>query len=215
MQTKALRSFNLNHSRIINLLSFYDFVTEASRGKPSKDCSELGRAAWAQAVTSLDAYLHDVLAERLALSIAKSAFTKNAALQERIEAIVTPEIILALVNSKEPRIDLAKAVAGSYDLAAMQREERVSEILQLLSVDDPWERISSRIEKKGKGPKTAQEIKKRFHEVIERRNRIVHRADVPKGENKAQQMRKVSAQGTLDFIHNLVTAIDSSITEMS
>jgi hypothetical protein len=212
MPTEALRTFERNRRRIENLLSFYDFVTNASRGKPSKDCSELGRGAWAETVSCFEAYLHDVLAERLGKTISRGQKEWTGQLLERVKKVASPETVLSLAASKAPHEMLASALAGSYDRLSIQSEDRVTEVLQILGARSPWDSIAIHFEPRGRGgAKTPDQIREGFRGIVDHRNLIVHRADIPKPGAEAKTMRKADAEWALGFVTNLAVAIDEAL----
>ena len=212
MTSEALKTFARNEARLEDLLSFYQFGTGNQRGRPTKDCSELGRAAIAQAVSCFDAYLHDVLAERLERSIGRGNW--NQRLVEAANELADGKTLLTISHSASGKTDLAKAIGGRFDSRPLQKQARVEEVLELLGVGDPWARIEHHFRTTPRGVRTQKDMQGRLKGIVERRNQIVHRADVPKGSEQAKRMRKTEASKARLFLQKLVEAIDMAILEV-
>ncbi|MGW5880295.1 hypothetical protein ACWFMI_27495 [Nocardiopsis terrae] len=132
---------------------------------------DLYRAAWSQAVSALDHWLHEEVLEH-AVALVRS---EERPLPERLAKLRMPFATVEQMTDNSVGSVFAEFIAEEIRRDTYQRSKGVSEGLRLithLNAQQIWERIAE-----GLGV-TAAAARDRQDRVVDRRNRIAHQADL-------------------------------------
>jgi len=166
---------------------------EADFGDLSEaDPGDLFRAAWLQAVSALDHWLHMEILDHAVALVAAS----RRPLPDRLEKLRFPYAALEEMAGDSTATVFSEYVREEIRRDTYQRSKGISEGLRLvtdLKSDEIWARI-------GEGRKmTANAARRQQDAIADRRNRIAHRADLDDGGERTPMSAK-EAKHTVHWI---------------
>ncbi|MFI0352862.1 hypothetical protein [Actinomadura sp. 9N407] len=160
---------------------------------------DLYRAAWNQAVSALDHWLHREIIDRAVTLISDLGRERPAALQRLQMPFETVE---RMRNASMQRI-FREHLENELSRVTYQRCLRITEGLRLVLTDTPsqlWNKIGADL------AMAPSDVKTRQDSIIDRRNRIAHEADLDAQGNRTP-MTAGEAQDTIAWIHSFATAV--------
>lgn len=179
---------------------------------------EILRAALVSAVSALDRYVHDRVVENCIKMLNKKEDNIPGSLKRlKLSLIVTKNVLLKIKmnpssSSKNknvrPGFILKKAIQDELHLRPFQSVEEISNALSYVGIKEVWPSIS----KQFNPPLKQETIKTTLKKIADRRNQIVHEADLErKTRGKKISLRKIKRKNieqNIIFIKSLVIAME-------
>lgn len=170
------------------------------------DVAELYRAAWVQAVSALDHWVHRELYDRAL------GFALNIDLP-RPRRFPTLRISMQLFedvhhHGKPLREVFAEQLRAQFGYLSFQAPEKIKDALGHVSDIPLWPAVAKRISEETDRPTRHDEVQGRLKEIVGRRNQIAHEADRDPTQIRAK--RVITAQATseaIESIHAIAAAI--------
>lgn len=177
--------------------------------------SEALRAAVVAAISALDRYFHDVVVEKSwkLLSRSPSSVPKKLA-NLSIPALVTKQALAKMRKDRKSRPGLLvkQAIQNTLHRSTFQNSFEIDDCIGMLGVSPFWSSVAARMP----GRPRVQDVKNRLNEIAERRNRIVHEADlVRKIKGKKDTLRDITrteAARMVTWVTDFIEAADSVVS---
>ena len=172
----------------------------------------LPRAAVVSALSSLDAYVHQTLYERIPQLLGGPHSDVPDELAKMVSS-VTPfksaddvRKLVKLMNSSDPASSLATSIEkGKLQFASFQAPHKIEGAYKLVGVDDPFGAVAAA----WPGPATSKdEIRNKLDRYYKRRNQIAHEGDLNLQYNP-RPMQPKYASDCRTFIAGLVERLDT------
>lgn len=196
MRSQAFRTFSLAFDRVLGQMH----IGRALHGSAlaGVDMTESFRASIVLAVSALDSYVHNLCVEGIVEAFANTR-PRNSHFRDVRVGLIAAEAGLhaGTVNWLEGE------VRSLFSRDTFQRPDDISKALRF--VDDAskkWVRISTRL------GTTAAIAKARLNSIVDRRNMIVHEADIDPVWGSSRSLTADDTEAAIDFISKLVAAID-------
>jgi hypothetical protein len=157
---------------------------------------DLYRAAWNQAVSAMDHWLHDELIER-AVRLAND--TGNQRPQSMLNLRLPFEMV-ERTRSEPVYVVFRDFLKKEFQRRSFHSAEDITQGIKLVSHrtgDSIWNAVGQAF------GMSQQEAKRNHEEIIKRRNDISHRADRD-ALGQRQGMTEAQATAAVDWIHNLI-----------
>ena len=162
------------------------------------DMTEAFRASIVLGVSALDSYVHNLCVEGIVESFANTR-PRNSHFGDVRVGLIAAELGLRSASSNW----LEGEVRSLFSRDTFQRPDDISKALRF--VDDApkkWVRISNRL------GSTPQNAKARLNSIVDRRNMIVHEADIDPVWGGSRSLSADDTEEAIDFIFKLAGAID-------
>jgi hypothetical protein len=175
---------------------------------PVLDIGDFYRAAWVQAVSALDHWLHEELYRRVAELASKDdphmphQLTRFELPLGKVEEIRRGTTTLADAVSEH--------VKTKWSNAALQNPRKISEALRLVTEEDVWGKAAVQLNAwhHGRTSMTSQDLKARHSLITDRRNKIAHEADLLDGDLEHRRpMTDAEVTDAIDWIERIALAI--------
>lgn len=169
------------------------------------DVSDLYRAAWVQAVSALDHWVHQELYDR-ALAFASEVSEKRPAKYLRVA--VPMSLLEDVVHHSKTIEDVFRShLRSQYAHQSFQHPEKIKEAIAVISEVSLWPGVAKRLTNDGvpSDPKSVQDT---LIEIVKRRNRIAHETDRDHqlGGTRAS-ISDTEALETIDWLERIAGAI--------
>jgi len=196
---KAVLMFRRNRERILNLRDIYDyFVGQAPLIQGQLD--ELQRAELVQIVSAFDTFIHDCV--RIGIV---NKFLLSGVLSNTLKKYSIPfedfEKINALPNMNDKAVYLDGVVKKVNSKDSYQSPKGVEYALGLIGVTNIWSKVAP-----GMGM-SAQDVRLELGNIVNRRNKIVHEADLNAVGVSLNPITKPEVDKVISFIYGLVINI--------
>jgi hypothetical protein len=174
--------------------------------------SELLRGVVVTAVSAFDRYIHDLIVQRCWSLISRAEENIPADLAKlRLPLLATRKALAKLRSDPKSRPGLLIKAAVQEMLHrdyTFQKPDLVEQAMRMLGITDFW----SKIAKEMPGTPSPGQVKDRLRQVVDRRNQIVHEADVVR-KTRAKQViirpiTEPEAKQTLEWIKGFAGAVD-------
>lgn len=174
------------------------------------DVADLYRAAWVQAVSALDHWLHRELYDRaLAFALDTSGSRPAKFLKIKIPMSLFEEV---RQNAAAMREAFQAHLRREYGHLSFQAPEKIKEALAVISDASLWPRVAEVLSDETGQQTTPEEVQQRLRDITRRRNRIAHSADRdPNHKTARQQVSDHEATDTIDWIDRVAGAIHTVI----
>ena len=167
------------------------------------DLSDILRAEIVFAVSAFDFYIHEIVKAGLIEIYLNNRTITN---QSKQFPISMESVINALNSSPTDVYWLEKEIKEKLGWRSFQRSDKVNEALKYIIDNQIWNRISTEIDQQ------PEHIKKELDLIIDRRNKIVHEADIdPSSPGARWPIDESMTLDAIDFLEHLVDAIDKII----
>ncbi|KAF4410971.1 hypothetical protein [Streptomyces lycii] len=206
-ETQQFQSFttNLDYARkMINAgQSLHGLRPEAL------DVGDLYRAAWVQAVSAVDHWLHEELYRRVG-EIAEDAGAEKPAALENFEL---PLAYIEQVRRGEAELadKVVEHVKAKWAYIPMHNPSKIVEAYKLVpNGADLWGRAAQQINEwhRGRVSYNGRSLRAKFSEIVERRNKIAHYADLEDGDlGRRRPVTAADASDAVDWIERIALAI--------
>lgn len=196
MCSRALQTFLESFERVRGL----SHVGRALEGQAlaSVDMTEAFRASVVLAVSALDSYVHNLCVEAIVQSYLGNR-ARNSCYGEAQVRLTSAEVG---VNSGSASW-LQGELRAQFGRDTYQRAEDVAKALRF--VDDrpkKWVRIAGRL------GDTPESVKLRLNSVVDRRNMIVHEADIDPAWGCVRPLKAGDAEVATEYVFRLVKAVE-------
>ena len=182
------------------------------RGRLPPDHEELlwlPRSAVVAAISSLDAYVHAVLYDRIPRALRSDAIPE--ALCDSMSDVLEIRngkhfrVVFAIISKKKIYGALTKHLRDTkLAFQSYQRPEKIIEAYKLLGYADIFELVANM----WRGPETSSgDIKRRLVNFVNRRNQIAHEGDRD-ANGSIRRMQPKYAKDCVDFTENLVLRLN-------
>jgi len=185
---------NILEIRNLHLFSTCGYLTSGT----IIDISDVLRAELTSAVSAFDHYIHGIVRIGMLETFngkrpETPSFKKfNIPLEKVSDAMSDP----ASSNRLEYKI------IDQHRRKSFQRSDKVSKAIRLISDIEIWEEIAT-----GQG-KNAGDLKTQLDTIVDRRNQIVHEADmVPSSPGNRWEIEEIMVENAIDFIEKLADTI--------
>jgi hypothetical protein len=197
--TKAysLYTHNSKHNRDLDAL--YEYIQGAS---PDFDASQLLRSEYALIVSSFDKYIHDVVKEIML----QYFFNKNIEPDNPLVfSIYKMQILLDEPNQINRELLLDSYIREATSKLSFQSPQSIEYALSLIGLKKIWSQLDPIM------GQSASDIREQLAIFINRRNKIVHEADIDSATNTHVSIDLNTVNLCHVFINNLVEAIEKII----
>ncbi|WP_280302312.1 hypothetical protein [Nocardia neocaledoniensis] len=171
------------------------------------DIGDLYRAAWTQAVSALDHWLHEEISARVKVLADETSGRPHALQTFALPLAVVDDVRL---NGKLFRMALAEEVRKSMSRKTLQNPDDIAAGLKLVyDGGDLWRKVAARLKTPPPGDEATwsqDSIKAALRAIMKRRNQIAHEADLDNnGDRRA--ITDVDAANMIDLLEDTATAI--------
>ncbi|MET9028328.1 hypothetical protein ABZW96_22295 [Nocardia sp. NPDC004168] len=207
-KTQQFRVFSSNINYARDLVKAGQSLADLKAG--AFDVGDLHRAAWVQAVSALDHWLHEEIYSRVRV-LADNTSSVPIALQK------LPLTLAAVEDIRLGKTLLSAAVVEevqrTWSYQALQNPKKIAEALKLVYDDgDLWGKVAKefRLRHHGAVGWTADTIRARHEEILKRRNQIAHEADLDPTGNR-RDITASEASDAIAWIERIALAIAAVI----
>ena len=192
-------------------------IHNPSRGMTTREfeheyASPLLRSAIVSAVAALDNYMHLVVVNKCFTLLSGERTHVPKALQKlEVPAIAAFETVEKLRKNpkSKPGYKLKEQIRDKFSNQTIQSSGQIDNVVKLMGITEFW----TRVETKMKGKLNAGNIQKKLNEIVNRRNKIAHEADIIKKSRGVSstfaEITKSDAEKAVTFITDFVTALDA------
>ena len=183
--------------------TLYDYI---SLNKIPLDASDLLRWQWVLAVSALDKYIHDIVTDGLV----EQYINKKPHTPKFDTFQLSMKTIINIQSAPVPEIAFRNEVIRKNSYLSFQDPDKIADALSFIwNVPNKWDVISRNMAT----PSSSSDLKIKLKNIVVRRNQIVHEGDclstnIPMAQ---QQITASDTQDVIQFITELVDAIDASI----
>ncbi len=190
---EAINQFKLNIKGVRDL---YGIHTAFKVAVPSVDPTEVLRAVIVMAVSALDCYLHDLIVlgtVDIYTNSFKYGFTNKTLRPSNDIGWLQHKLTL---NKLDQLLEIENSIREVIETKTFQDPDIIAKNLQCLGVDDLWNRVA------GDSRMTLSEpdIKKSLKLIVNRRNDIVHEADIDRSKGTVGIKKAISDSDVYDDI---------------
>lgn len=202
----AIRQLRENIARVRAIGGLYEAVDQLTT--PIVDASDLLRTQIVMAVSALDHYVHEITRIGM-LEVydgVRPRTTAFARFQVTMEAAMTG-ITESSENKSSENKWLDTEIRERHGYLVFQRPERIAEAVKLFCTLDLWATVAFRLNLR------SQDLQTRLRLIVERRNSIVHEADLdPSYPNTRWPISYSDSRSSVDFVETICETIYSVIT---
>ncbi|MFX0581339.1 hypothetical protein [Nocardia nepalensis] len=174
----------------------------------SFDTGDLYRAAWVQAVSALDHWLHEEIFARVAELADNTGPGMPTALRNvQLPLSVVEQVRLDNLRLRDAVVDQVK---GKWATQSLQNPKEISSALKLVCDDDVWSLVARQMNSwNNYAPPTwsRDAVSKRLSAVNRRRNEIAHAADLDPTTGRRRPISYQDATDAVAWIDSIALAI--------
>lgn len=179
---------------------------------PVIDVGDFYRAAWVQAVSAIDHWFHEELYRR----VAELAAQDGPGMPHQLTRFELPlSMIEEIRRGTTPLADaVSEHVRAKWANVSLQNPRRISEAMKLVTEEEIWSKAAVQINQwnRSRTSMTAQDLKKQYVSITERRNKIAHEADLLDGHLKRRRpISEAEATDAIDWIERIALAIATTL----
>jgi len=180
--------------------------------------SDILRFQLLYSVSALDRFIHEIVKKKMVEN-----FVNNNQLTPKVEnfnlPLKTVNKILAISKNnsmpitQEDTIEywIEKEVSDRHKFLAFQEPDKISDALSnIWNEKNKWDEIASNMSTRLNGNNNSQkadDLKQRIKVIVERRNQIVHEADIDLISQRKKAINKLNVAETIDIIEDLAISI--------
>ena len=197
----AIDQFRVNIARVRNLGVIHNILNAQTTAVI--DLSDILRSELVMAVSALDHYIHEIVRLGM-LEVYRgtrpetSAFLRFRISLERVRQMV-----------KTPTSDdwLDNEIRERHGWRSFQQADHIADAIRLISDISLWEQVSTHLEM------PAQDIKQELNLIADRRNKIVHEADMdPTPYDTRWPIDEVLVDDAINLIEQIVETVYDLLT---
>ena len=197
----AIRQLRENIERVRAIGGLYEALGQLTT--PLVDASDLLRTQVAMAVSALDHYVHEVTRIGM-LEVYDGTRPRTNAF---IRFQVTMDAAMAGIAGSRGNGWLDAEIRERHAHLAFQHPDRIADAVRLFYALDLWTSVAFRLNLR------PQEVRTQLRLIVDRRNRIVHEADLdPSYPGSRWPISYFDARGCVDFVEAVCEAIHSVVT---
>jgi hypothetical protein len=199
----ALAAFEGSIESARALSALYDFGTLQIRAPFSFD--DLLRAQLVYAVSAFDKLMHDIVRIGMIESFNGTRFPTARFLKEPMP--FETHLLITTATLPPAQYYFEQAVVRRHQHLSFQDPDKVAEALSLIwSSGSKWDDVAGKM-----GGTTGSELRKRLKAICDRRNKIVHEADVDPTSGARFPIVKADSEGVCDVLKACGRAIVNSM----
>jgi hypothetical protein len=199
----AVVQFRENLVRVRALGGLYEALCRLVT--PAIDATDLLRAQIVMGVSALDHYIHEITRLGMLEVLSGSRPRTNAFLRFQ----VTMDAAMAGLSGGGGISWFEDQIREKHGYLAFQHPDTIADAIRLFSSYELWPLVCTKL------GLTVQDVKTRLRLIVERRNKIVHEADLdPSYPGARWPIDPVMVAETVDFIENLCEAIHSTVVRL-
>ena len=198
----AIDQFRWNLQRIRNLGSLHSILN--SQTTSALDLSDLLRAEFVMAVSTLDLYVHEIVRLGMLECFRGQRPRTNAFNEFRVSLDIT----IQAVSTPGSDVWLDDQIRDQHSRRTFQQPEDIISGIRLFSNADLWHQVATRLHS------SQQDVRNRLRLIVDRRNKIVHEADSDPSYGQIGilwPLNSVATDDTVSFIENVVEAIHAVV----
>lgn len=209
-QTRQFQAFiaNLDYAR--QMINAGDSLTGLQPG--ALDIGDLYRAAWVQSVSAVEHWLHEELYQRVAALLAEP----GRDLPRKLQKMELPVTVVERIRDGETTFAdaITEQVRRRWETKPLHNPDEIAQALSLVTDQDVWNKAAHLINKwlhhrtayKGAG------LKRRFREIVERRHKIAHYADLEDGHLKQRRpLTSAEVSDAVDWVERIALALAKAL----
>ncbi len=198
----AIDQFRLNISRARNLGSLT--ITLDAQTTDALELSDLLRAELALTVSALDYFVHEIV--RLGMLEVHNGSRQSTTHFQRFQ--ISMANVADAIADPENNNWLEHEIITQHSRSAFQSYDNIADAARLFYGKSPWPEVSDRI-----GLET-QEVKETLNLIVDRRNKIVHEADMmcPSYLGTRYAIDHQTVEDSAIFIQRIVEAIYETVS---
>lgn len=194
--TRQFTSFSTNITYARNLITAGQSL--ATLQVAAFDIGDLYRAAWVQAVSALDHWVHEELYARVAALAADT----GPGMPKQLQKFELPLAVVEQVRLDNLQISDAvlNHIKSKWSFQSLQNPRMITEALKLITDEDVWGKAANLInqEQTHSTNLSGADLRNRLQAIVERRNQIAHYADLEDGSLKVR--RQIDASAVFDAV---------------
>ncbi len=197
----AIRQFRANMERVRAIGGLYEALDQLTT--PAVDATDLLRTQIAMAISALDHYIHSITRIGMLEVYDEKRPPTNAfsRFQVTIDAAMTG--IAESVGNAWFEMEIRE----KHGYMAFQHPDKIADAVRLFSSCELWTSVASQL------GLTVQDVKNRLRLIVDRRNRIVHEADLdPSYPGSRWPISPSDSAEAADFIQDICEAIHEVVT---
>lgn len=180
------------------------------RGRPGMPKTDVLRSAIVLAVSALDAYVSDIYKMHFVncLTYQFNNGGPNPRMNNILKLLVKRQdnIFVFLINKNDCTEAIEEMIGDLNDNRSYQNPGTIENALGELGISDLWQRVTDRL-----SPGFIGDVKRRITEISQRRNDIVHRADIKPENTRATPINFEETNSMIKDIEIVVEAIDAIV----
>jgi len=197
----VINQFHSNFGRVKAIGGLYDALSGLTT--PIIDASDLLRAQIVMAVSALDYYVHEVTKLGM-IEVFNGTRTPTVAFQ-RFQ-VSMDSVINNVTNISTGTGWFESEIREKHSYLSFQQPDKIADAIRLFSQVSLWPSVATELSM------TVDEVKTRLRLIIQRRNKIVHEADMdPSYPGTLWPISKSDASNAVLFIEALCEAIHSVV----
>ena len=198
---KAFEVFENNFQQASDLVGLYEglekMVSEAL------DISDLLRMSLVLVVSALDYYVHEVVKYGMV-----EAYRGERPQTDKFAKFRIPLAKFLHTNVANPvtvQEWLRDEIERQFGWKSFQRPDRISEALKHVKEGGPWSEVATALSSQ------RDEIIARLTSIVDRRNDIVHEADIDPISGRRRDITKEEVRESLEFVREVVKALNDYV----
>lgn len=197
----AIRQLHENIERVRAIGGLYEALGQLTT--PAVDATDLLRTQIVMAVSALDHYVHEITRIGMLEVYNETRPRTNAFLRFQ----VTMEAAMTGISGSLGHEWLDAEIRERHGYSAFQQPDKIADAVRLFHALDLWASVASRLNLQ------SQDVRTRLRLIVDRRNRIVHEADMdPSYPGSRWPISYFDAKACVDFVETVCEAIHSVVT---
>ena len=192
----AIDQFRVNIARVRNLGVIHNTLNAQTTA--AIDLSDILRSELVMAVSALDHYIHEIVRLGM-LEVYRgtrpetSAFLRFQISLERVRQALS-------IPTSDDWLD--NEIRERHSWRSFQQADHIADAIRLISAISLWEQVSTHLEM------PSQDVKEQLNFIVDRRNKIVHEADMdPTPYDTQWPIDEVLVDDAINFIEQIAEAI--------
>ena len=197
----AIRQLRENIARVRAIGGLYEAINQLTT--PIVDASDLLRTQIVMAVSALDHYVHEIT--RIGMLEVYDGIRPRTNSFARFQ--VAMEAAMTGITESSGNKWLDAEIRQRHGYSVFQRPDRIAEAVKLFCAVDLWGTVASRLDLR------SEDVHTRLRLIVERRNSIVHEADMdPSYPGTRWPISYSDSKHSVDFVETICETIHLVIT---
>ena len=196
----AIQKFRVNMERVDAMAGLYEALSRLTA--PVMDVTDLLRAQIVMTVSALDHYIHEITRIGMLEVYNQTRPSTDAFLNFQIT------MNAAMTGLAGPSVDtwFEMEIREKHGYLAFQHSDKIADAIRLFSSRELWPSVASQLNM------TVQDVKNQLRLIVQRRNKIVHEADLDPSYPGSRWPISISdAENSANFIKDICEAIHSVV----